>query len=219
MRRLSLGERRDLVDSSYPPLTVKAWGDFACFTRPEFKVERVSYEVMTPSGARGLLEAIFWKPEIEWRVREIHVLKPIRHFSLLRNETSRRASRDDGFNVTEFRTQRNTLALRDVAYVIKADVVVKDGVNAPVEKYRDQFRRRVDEGACFHHPYLGCREFAASFGKPGPDDAPLDLSDDLGRMLFDMEYGSTAIQPRFFSARLERGVLVIPDSLYERGNA
>src|SRR5437773_1934793 len=110
-----------------PPLEVKVWGDYACFTRPEMKVERVSYTVMTPSAARGVLEAIFWKPEFSWRVREIEVLKPIRYFSILRNEVQRRASgrSAEPFYADEDRTQRHTLGLRDVAYVIRADVAVR----------------------------------------------------------------------------------------------
>lgn len=180
----------------YPPLQVKVWGDFACFTRPDMKVERVSYPVMTPSAARGILEAIFWKPEFTWRVREMHVLKPIRHFSILRNEvnhpmTVSTAKSDKHYyaNDGDNRAQRHTLALRDVAYIIYADMELRDHATADVAKYRDQFRRRVKHGKCFTRPYLGCREFSACFAEPnGSESAKEDLSDDLGFMFFDHIY-------------------------------
>jgi CRISPR-associated protein Cas5d len=228
-----------------PPLEAKVWGDLACFTRPEFGVERVSYEVMTPSAARGILEAIFWKPEFRWLVREIWVLNPIRHYSILRNEMnttqSERAARSweregGGYYADEDRAQRHTLCLRDVAYVIKADIELKPHANDHPAKYRDQFRRRVKRGQCFNQPYLGTREFSAFFGSPEGDEVPIDLTDDLGLMLFDVEFTPDAsgklsyaghgpngrevlkgsAQPRFFQARLEGGVLRVPAELYER---
>jgi CRISPR-associated protein Cas5d len=210
------------INMQYPLLEVKVWGEFACFTRPEMKVERVSYPVMTPSAGRGVLEAIFWKPEISWQVREIWVLKPIRHFSILRNEVSNKMAvstakgwvqKGGGYFADKDRAQRHTLALKDVAYIIKADVVVKPHVNDDAAKYRDQFRRRVNNGQCHHTPYLGCREFSASFGPPEPDDKPIDHSDNLGRMLFDLDYANDKSgrgTPRFFSAQLENGILKIP---------
>lgn len=209
-----------------PPLAVKVWGDFACFTRPEMKAERVSYEAMTPSAARGILEAIFWKPEFSWQVRAIKILKPIRHFSILRNEVNNKAvattaakwSRDGGgYFAEEDRAQRHTLALRDVAYVILAEVVLRSHATVEVAAYRDQFRRRVENGQCHHRPYLGCREFSAGFVLPDDSDHPIRLSDDLGRMLFDLDYvadGSGRGRPRFFEAKLDNGVLYIDPSLY-----
>lgn len=247
-----------------PPLEVKVWGDLACFTRPEFGVERVSYEVMTPSAARGILEAIFWKPEFRWLVREIAVLpsvrrdfrgRPIdpvdqdsgrvRHYSILRNEMnstqSERAARSwerggGGYYADEDRSQRHTLCLRDVAYVIRADVELKPHAGDHPAKYRDQFGRRVKRGQCFNQPYLGTREFSAFFGPPDGDEKPMDLTDDLGLMLFDVEFipdsngkvsyaghGSNGrevlkgnARPKFFPARLEGGVLRVPAELYER---
>jgi CRISPR-associated protein Cas5d len=222
-----------------PPVAVKVWGERACFTRPEMKVERVSYPVMTPSGARGVLEAIFWKPEFAWRVREIAVLRPIRHFSMVRNEVNSAASEKaarswalegGGYFADQDRAQRHTLGLRDVAYLIRADVELKPHATEDVAKYRDQFRRRVERGQCYHRPYLGCREFAAFFGKPDGTEAPIDHTDDLGRMILDQDFeaaaegpaswhahGSTGAQviqgvvrPRFFQARLDRGVLRVP---------
>jgi CRISPR-associated protein Cas5d len=213
----------------HPPLEVKVWGDSACFTRPEMKVERVSYPVMTPSAARGVLEAIFWKPEFAWQVREIWVLKPIRHFSMVRNEVNSRASekaaiawsqKGGGYFAEEDRAQRHTLGLRDVAYLIRADIMLTTRATEDVAKYRDQFRRRVDRGQCFHRPYLGCREFAAHFGPTDGSETPIDLSDDLGRMLFDLDYfadESGRGNPRFFSARLNQGVLRVPAELYQQG--
>lgn len=227
-----------------PPLEVKVWGEFACFTRPEFGVERVSYEVMTPSAARGILEAIFWKPEFRWLVREIEVLNPIRHFSILRNEMnsiqSDRSARSwaangGGYFADDDRAQRHTLCLRDVAYIIRADIELKPHAGGHPAKYRDQFRRRVKRGQCFNQPYLGTREFSAFFGPPTGDERAIDVSDDLGLMLFDVDFvpyakgvvsyaghgadGRKVIrgnaQPKFFQARLENGVLRVPREMYE----
>ncbi len=204
------------------PLEVKVWGIYACFTRPEMKVERVSYSVMTPSAARGVLEAIFWKPEMLWQVEEIRVLKPIQYFSILRNEVKSRASAGaaqgwaksgGGFFAEEDRAQRHTLGLRDVAYVIRASPILRPHATDDVAKYRDQFRRRVRDGRCFSRPYLGCREFAADFAEPTAGDVPIELSDDLGPMLLDLNYpasGSGPAQPQFFPATLDRGVLRVP---------
>ncbi len=205
-----------------PPLEVKVWGELACFTRPEMKVERVSYPVMTPSAARGVLEAVFWKPEFDWHVREIWVLKEPRFFSILRNEVKSVATLSGargGYFADEDRAQRHTLALKEVAYVIRADISLRARAQAEdPAKFRDQFRRRVARGAFHHAPYLGCREFAAYFSPPQPADTPIDEDSDLGLMLFDMAYSSdrSAATPRFFRAILERGVLHVPQELYEQ---
>jgi CRISPR-associated protein Cas5d len=192
------------------------------------KVERVSYPMMTPSAARGVLEAVFWKPEIRWRVTEIRVLKPVQYYSIMRNEVSSRASersaaswaRDGGgYNAAADRTQRHTLALRDVAYIVRAQVELRPDVSDDPARYRDQFRRRVRGGRCFTRPYLGCREFAADFAEPNGDEQPVDWSEDLGLMLLDLDYDpappggrpSGRGHPRFFEARVERGVLRVPD--------
>lgn len=204
-------------------LAVRVWGDFACFTRPEMKVERVTYPVPTPSAARGVLEAIFWKPEFAWRVEEIWVLNPIRYFSILRNEVTDRASEravsnwqknGGGYDASANRSQRHTLALRDVAYVVKARIEVKPGVDADVAKYRDQFRRRVQHGRCFATPYLGCREFSAAFAPINGAEKPVALTDDIGTMLYDLDYnpdGSGRGTPRFFDARVVDGIMRVPD--------
>lgn len=220
-----------------PPLMVKVWADYACFTRPEFGAERVSYPVMTPSAARGVLEAVFWKPEFCWKVREIGVLKPIQHFSIVRNEMnswqspSSAKSENYRYFADDDRAQRHTLGLRDVAYLIKADVELKAHANENEAKYRDQFRRRIKRGQCHHQPYLGTREFSAFFGEPEPDDQPISYSDELGLMLLDVEFTATTdaptmeyfthdesgakvtkgkAQPKFFRARLDNGVLKVP---------
>ncbi len=208
--------------STHPPLEVRVWGDFACFTRPEMKVERVTYPVPTPSAARGILEAIFWKPQIEWRVEEIWALRPIRYFSILRNEVNSRASdrvarqwreNGGGYLASHDRAQRHTLALRDVDYIVRAQIQVKPGVTDDPAKFRDQFRRRVRSGRCFSPPYLGCREFAAAFRDPEGSEQPIDVTDHLGPMLLEIDYasdGSGRGTPRFFEAQLDRGVLRAP---------
>ena len=213
-----------MTSRGHSPLEVKVWGDLACFTRPEMKVERVSYPVMTPSAAKGILEAIFWKPQFTWNVEEILVLNPIRYFSMLRNEINSRQTMQTaqnwrqnggGFSAADDRAQRHTLGLRDVAYIIRGQTVVEDGVDEDPAKFRDQFRRRVASGRCFSTPYLGCREFSAWFSEPQGDDAPLDIDEDLGNMLLQMQYepGTTGhATPRFFNAKLEEGVLRVPQA-------
>ncbi len=205
-----------------PPLAVKIWGDFACFTRPEMKVERVSYPVMTPSAARGVLEAILWKPEFAWLVDEIWVLNPIQYVSFLRNEVNTRGSERSarewmehggGFVASEDRAQRHTLALRDVAYIILARPEPHTNSDADRAKFRDQFRRRVARGQCFATPYLGCREFSASFAVTDGSERAIPDSGSLGRMLLEMSYvadRSGSATPRFFEARLDRGILRLP---------
>jgi CRISPR-associated protein Cas5d len=210
---------------SDPLLEVRVSGEFACFTRPEMKVERVSYPLITPSAARGVLEAIFWKPEFAWRIEEIWVLRPIRYFSILRNEVNNRASErsatawmtggDGGYDASADRAQRHTLALRDVAYLIRAQVQPRSDVQEDPAKYRDQFRRRVASGRCFATPYLGCREFSGVFGPRDPDERPIDVTEELGPMLLDLAYvpdGSGRGQPVFFEARLDHGIVRVPPS-------
>lgn len=204
-------------------LSVCVWGDFACFTRPENKMERVSYQAPTPSAARGILEAIFWKPEFRWRVTEIHVLNPIAYYSILRNEVENRASvrtaqswakTGGGYVASDDRSQRHTLALRDVAYTIKAQIDLKPHATAPAAKYRDQFMRRVEQGRCFARPVLGCREFAADFAPATGHERAIDRSEDLGLMLYDLAYnadGSGRGVPVFFHAQMDRGAIHVPN--------
>lgn len=209
-------------------IRLHVWGERACFTRPEMKVERVSYDVMTPSAARGIIEAILWKPQIRWTIDRIHVLKKIRFQSFRRNEVGAKISAVNaeramragstaglGLAVDENRQQRATTLLIDVAYVIEAhfDLTDKAGTDDTPAKYASMFNRRATGGQCFHRPCLGTREFPADFALI-PEDAPLPLSElsasdcdkDLGWMLHDIDFanGSTS---RFFRARLTDGVL------------
>lgn len=233
---------------SHDPVAVKVWGDFALFTRPELKAERVSYSVMPPSAARGVLEAIFWKPEFTWVIDSIHVLSPApalfgssslrqgrhslpeeesgkarpdyyQHFSILRNEVDKRAT-EAPISITESRTQRHSLMLRDAAYVIYADVQVKPGVDEHPAKYREQFNRRVERGACFARPYLGCRECACDFAPlDGTEEAQRFRHDEpvpLGLMLLDFRHSPDGSVPVFFMAQLEDGILQVGADLYRR---
>ncbi len=206
---------------------VRVRGELACFTRPEFKVERVSYEVMTPSAARGVLEAIHWKPAIRWVVTAIHVLAPVKFISFKRNEVAGRVSTDtakrgmkgspiDAYLTDEDRQQRNTLALRDVDYIVEAHFVqsAKWGPDDNMAKHAEMFARRVENGQTFHQPYLGCREFAAKIdpvAEPFPDSRlPGDWKHrNLGLMLHDLEFGERIV-PRFFNAELKNGILHVP---------
>jgi len=200
---------------------LRVWGDFACFTRPEFKAERVSYDVLTPSAARGILEAIYWKPAIRWVIHKIHVLKPIRFDNIRRNElggklparNAKQAMKDGASPVQTFiekdRQQRATMVLRDVAYVIEARFVFTSGGDSNEGKHLDMFNRRAAKGQCFHRPYLGCREFAAGFELV--DEAPPSLladqpDKDLGWMLYDIDFANDRL-PLFYRPTLSRGVI------------
>ena len=204
---------------------VKVWGDYACFTRPEMKVERVSYDVITPSAARGILEAIHWKPAIRWIVDRIHVLNPIRFDTIRRNELASKIPAGSVKKVMkggaqplrvlieEDRQQRAALVLRDVAYVIEAHFVQtpKAGPGDNDGKHLDTFNRRVSKGQCFQRPYLGCREFPAFFEpvkEPLPSSA-LRGECDLGWMLHDIDYPEN-MEPRFFRASMLDGVIDVP---------
>lgn len=194
---------------------VRVRGPLACFTRPEMKVERVSYEVMTPSAARGVLEAVLWKPAIRWRIHEIAVLAPIAWTSFRRNEiASRQTPRRGDYFAEEDRAQRNTVALRDVDYVVTASfgMTTQSGPDDNVRKFEEMFERRLEKGQYFHSPYLGCREFSAEVA-PAPESVqPIQpgVSRPLGRMLFDLEHGPGGARPFFFEARLDGGVLRVP---------
>jgi CRISPR-associated protein Cas5d len=198
-------------------VSVRVKGDFACFTRPENKVERVSYPMITPSAARGVLEAIYWHPEFTWAVREIHVLAPVQTFGIFRNEVNSKMSpnRMEPYFADEDRSQRFSVCLRDVDYLIFADANPKPGIGENHGKYRDIFRRRVERGQCYHRPALGCREFAADFGPPDDAPNPIDWTADLGLMLHDMDYspGKPPYHPRFFEAIVEGGVMRVPDHM------
>jgi CRISPR-associated protein Cas5d len=203
---------------------VRIRGELACFTRPEFKTERFSYEAITPSAARGVLEAILWKPAIQWHVRRISLLAPPRFIALKRNEVNARApvttvlramrngSAADYF-ADEDRAQRNTLALRDVDYAVEAEfrMTARAGSEDNPRKFDEMFRRRLEKGQFHMQPYLGCREFAAVVEPYTGDPPPLaGMTRDLGYMLHDVRYGSKSNEPVFFRARVERGVIEVP---------
>lgn len=215
------------MNNGRPGLVMRVWGDFACFTRPEMKVERVSYDVMTPSAARGILEAILWKPAIRWEVRCIDVHRPIRWTSVRRNEVDtifsaktaatamKRGRGRLGIYVEEHRQQRAGLVLRDVAYTIHARFRLTGdaGPDDNPGKFLEMFRRRVERGQCFNQPYLGCREFSAFFGPPlleGPASETIHETRDLGWMLNDIDFSELPPQPRFFHAELRDGQLAAP---------
>ncbi|MFY2559078.1 type I-C CRISPR-associated protein Cas5c [Corallococcus terminator] len=198
---------------------VRASGPVACFTRPEMKAERVSYEVMTPSAARGVLEAILWKPAIRWHLHEIAVLKPVKWTSFRRNEVNSRAvvGKFD-YAADEDRAQRNTVALRDVDYVLSASFTLvpgKAGAEDNVRKFEEMFARRLEKGQFFHAPYLGCREFDARVEPAGEDLSPSEAGlgrRPLGLMFYDFAFGDegAATRPLFFDAYLDHGVLQVP---------
>ncbi len=209
-------------------IRLHVWGERACFTRPEMKVERVSYDVITPSAARGLLDAILWKPQIRWVIDRIHVLRPIRFQSFRRNEVGAKISAVNaeramragttaglGLVVEVNRQQRAATLLIDVAYVIEAhfELTAKAGADDTPAKYIGMFNRRAAAGQCFHRPCLGTREFPADFALLAETD-PLprstlpaaDRDKDFGWMLHDIDFASGNVS-RFFRARLADGVL------------
>ena len=211
-------------------IKLRVWGDYACFTRPEMKVERVSYDVMTPSAARGILEAIHWKPAIRWVIDRIHVLRPIKFDNIRRNEVSSKIPKpnpatamrdkkplyflvDDGGN----RQQRAATLLRNVEYVIEAhfELTDKAGPEDNKAKHADIFERRARKGQFFHQPSLGCREFPASF-ELIEDEVPLSCyagqSKDLGYMLLDIDFANNTT-PLFFRAKMENGIIAPPSPL------
>lgn len=207
-----------------PLQLVRARGSLAVFTQPALKVERMSAPVMTPSAARGLLEAVLWKPAIRWRVERIRVLAPIRFTSFRRNEVNSRAPIPSSgamrgiapppvLYADDDRAQRNTVALCDVDYVIEARFALtpRAGLQDNVPKFVDMFRRRVERGQHFHQPYLGCREFAADV-LPA-DDAPPPIAETrpLGRILWDIVFDAArGNRPVFFEAELRDGVMEVP---------
>lgn len=214
---------------------LEVWGPMACFTRPELKVERVSYDVITPSAARAIFEAIFWKPAIHWQVTKIEVLNPIKWTTIRRNEVGAIASKNPIF-IEEKRQQKNSLLLEDVRYRIWAKLVFipqwkrKETKNVQIDaeeadllrkdenpgKYNAMFERRASKGQCFNQPYLGTREFSASFRlvKAEQEDLtpPIAESRDLGIMLYDMDFEKDLKNPpaMFYRACMNQGVIIVP---------
>jgi len=211
-------------------------GDYACWTRPEMKAERVSYDVMTPSGARGILEAIYWKPQIRWVVDKIRIFTPIRFTNIRRNEvaskvptgTVKKVMKSGGqvlaLYADEDRQQRASLLLKDVCYGIEAHFDILDNHEVggapnpkPAGKHLDIFNRRLRKGQCFHRPYLGTREFAADFGPVDNwPDCPEELKGeyDLGFMLHDIDF-KDKMTPHFFRAHIVDGMIDVQQCLNE----
>jgi len=211
----------------HPDLVFEVSGPFACWTRPDLKVERVSYPVPTPSGARGVVEAVFWKPEVSVVIRRIEVLSPVCWTRITRNEVTNiitddwlaRARTDPGhrFDAAGERDQRSTLLLRGVRYRIHFQYVMRPHASEPVAKYRDQFRRRVERGACYQQPFLGTREFSAAFGPATDEKAhPLDL--EPFAMLHSIDYGDRGQETySWFVAEVRGGILDVPPQGIELG--
>lgn len=225
-------------------ITLEISGDYALFSRPEMKVERVSYDVITPSAARGILEAIYWKPQIRWKIDRITVINPVRFTNIRRNEISKKASspKSDlvknggtdnlGIIIEDNRQQRASMLLKDVRYIIHASIVILDSridrngpempMNAAAGKHLEMFKRRARKGQAFHQPYLGCREFPATFQLHESDDLPSSCDTfagekDLGFMLHDIEFEQNpktkevkSTTPHFFRAIMNDGVIEVP---------
>lgn len=210
-------------------IRLEVWGDFALFTRPEMKTERVSYDVMTPSAARGILEAIFWHPGMKWNIRKIRVCSPIRFNNVRRNEVKSVISCRNVQTVMERGSgelmictssdiqQRASMLLRDVHYVIDADFEMTSKA-APSDnpgKFQEMMKRRITKGQFYHQPYFGCREFPANFRLcETVPECPEELKGtiDLGYMLYDMDYSDPEnIKPLFFRGKMEDGVLTVPE--------
>ena len=198
-------------------------GDLACFTRPELKVERISYPVITPSAARNILAAILWKPAIRWKVLQIEILKPIQWVNIRRNEVGIKMSeRSQGLYIEgNNRQQRASMLLRDVAYRIYADFEMTDqaGEGDNRTKFIEMFKRRAAKGQYFHQPYLGCREFPCHFRllEKAEDGLPReDITQDFGFMLYDMDYSqsdardSNRAEPMFYHCKAQNGVIIVP---------
>lgn len=203
-------------------IQIEVWGDYACFSRPEMKTERVSYDVMTPSAARGLIESIYWHPGLRYCIDRIHVLEPIRFTNIRRNEvksiilarkvlSAAKSGEELALIPSQDIQQRAALILQDVHYVIEAhfDMTDKAAPGDNPGKFQDILRRRLQRGQAYSQPYFGCREFAAHFQEwPGGDIPAIDVTQDLGFMLYDMDYSDMQnIQAQFFRAKLEHAVL------------
>lgn len=215
-------------------------GDYACFTRPEMKAERVSYEVLTPSAARGILEAVHWKPAIFWVVDKIHVLNPIRFESIKRNELGNKTSyrnvaqafktqSSDNLciNIEEDRQQRYSQILKDVSYIIEAHVRLTDklGADDNIKKHLEIFKRRASKGQCFHQPCLGMREFPAWFNWldessvwPISNLTAEEANRDMGWMLHDIDF-SDNITPHFYHAKMKNGIIHVPPGWVDKDPA
>lgn len=197
---------------------VKVTGEFACFTRPDLKVERMTYPCMTPSAARGILDSILWKPEFQWWIHRIVILNPVKFFSVKRNEINAKQGKTP-IIIEEKRAQRNSIVLKDVAYIIEASVYQKNvDPKNPSKKYAEMFKRRVKKGQCWRRPFLGTREFAAEFNSPDGTEQPLQEMVPIGSMLFDIFFDSQGKpSPLFFyDAAVVNGILECPKAENEK---
>jgi CRISPR-associated protein Cas5d len=212
-------------------ITIRVRGPYALFTRPEMKVERVSYDVITPSAARGIIEAVYWKPAIRWVIDSIHVLSDIQFTNIRRNEVSEKASTDNALQVmkggqkalyisaVESRQQRASMVLKDVDYIIEAhfELTEKAGKDDTAEKHYNIILRRLRQGQHFHKPCLGTREFPASVeiieDRRDIPRSPFTGTRDFGWMLYDLDFSNPRdIQPRFFRAKMVDGVIALTPS-------
>ncbi len=199
---------------------LKVWGEYACFTRPEMKAERVSYDVITPSAARGIIEAIYWKPEIYWIIDRIHVLNAIKFCNIRRNELGnkmplKKISESMGpfeIFIENNRQQRAAMILRDVSYIIEAHFKLIKNNDDNTIKHKEIFERRTAKGQCAHRPYFGCREFPVNFEsvKGIPESELKGTTIDLGWMLNDIDFDRN-MEPRFFRAKMVDGIINVPD--------
>lgn len=204
---------------------LEVFGDHACFSRPELKTERVTYDVITPSAARGIIESVFWHPGLMYHIDRVYVLNLIRTTSIKRNEikskilaSNVRKTMIDGkgdlyLNTLDERNQRSSLILQDVHYVIEGhfDMTAKAASSDNPGKFQDILKRRIRRGQCYHQPYFGCREFPAYFREwDGGEIRPIPIDKDLGYMLYDMNYADPEnIQPMFFHAQLNQGIMEV----------
>ena len=188
---------------------IKVWGEYACFTRPDLKVERMTYPCMTPSAARGILDSILWKPEFIWHVHKILVLNPVKFASIKRNEINKKQGTTP-IIIENDRAQRNSIILKDVAYIIEASIYqTTPDIKNPPKKYEEMFNRRVRKGQCWRRPYFGTREFVAEFAPANENDIPFKEDIPIGSMFLDMWYDEKGIpQPKFFyDVAVRNGVL------------
>lgn len=205
-------------------ITLEIWGDYASFTRPEYKVERYSYDFITPSAARNILQAIYWNPTFDWVIDKIYVMNPIKRMRITRNEMKDKGSykemqeaaisgkRAPHLNIRQ--TQRNAVVLKDVRYVIQAHFEGKENSAFDIEMAHNIFEKRTSIGQCFSTPYLGCREFPAHYRVLSNDEEikPINLTKEYGLMLYDIDYSGETKKPMFFNARMENGVIDVKNS-------
>ena len=208
-------------------IQLEVWGPYALFSRPEMHVERVSYEVPSPSAARGLVEAVYYHPGLQWHIRRIYVLNPIRFTNIRRNEVKSKVLASDVYSAMQGSgrplsivtsqqiAQRASMLLQDVHYVIEAEFTMTDRA-APSDnpgKFQDIVTRRMAKGQCYHAPYFGCREFPAHFRAwPGGPIPTIQESRDLGFILYDFDYSDPKnITPLYFHAKMENGVINVAD--------